>query len=130
TARRGHHAGGHERQGDAGPAHVVLLKLISSRYVGARRPDDPRGPPTAHASRMATRTCADRSTVTRAVEMPLAWHPICTVAPAVRELGTFRLRSGELVHCRIDRSGRLAAYCEAGAKLVPCDLQLVLDAVK
>ena len=55
---------------------------------------------------------------------------ICTVAPAVRELGTFRLRSGELVHCRIDRSGRLAAYCEAGAKLVPCDLQLVLDAVK
>jgi len=48
----------------------------------------------------------------------------------VAELGTFRLRTGELVHCRIDRSGRLAAYCESGAKLVPCDLQILFDAVK
>ena len=48
----------------------------------------------------------------------------------VGELGTFRLRSGELVHCRIDRSGRLAAYCESGGTLIRCDLRLVLDAVK
>jgi hypothetical protein len=46
------------------------------------------------------------------------------------ELGTFRLPSGELVHCRIDRSGRLAAYRESGGKRIQCDLRLVLDAVK
>ena len=46
------------------------------------------------------------------------------------ELGTFRLRSGELVHCRVDRSGRLSAFRESGAKLVPCDPRVLLDAVK
>jgi hypothetical protein len=54
-----------------------------------------------------------------------------SAAPAtVGELGTFRLRSGALVHCRIDRSGRLSAFRETGAKLVPCDPRVLLDAVK
>lgn len=51
-------------------------------------------------------------------------------AARVGELGTFRLPSGELVHCRVDRSGRLAAYRESGGTLIRCDLRLVLDAVK
>jgi hypothetical protein len=51
-------------------------------------------------------------------------------AAAVGDLGTFRLRSGELVHCRIDRSGRLSAYREFGTTLVPCDQRILLDAVK
>jgi hypothetical protein len=48
----------------------------------------------------------------------------------VGELGTFRLPSGELVHCRIDRAGRLAAYRESGGALIRCDPRLALDAVK
>jgi hypothetical protein len=51
-------------------------------------------------------------------------------AAAVGDLGTFRLRSGELVHCRLDQSGRLGAYRESGTNLVPCDLRILLDAVK
>ena len=46
------------------------------------------------------------------------------------ELGTFRTAAGDLVHCRLDRSGRLVAYLEAGSKLVPCDQRVLLDAVK
>jgi hypothetical protein len=48
----------------------------------------------------------------------------------VRELGTFKTPSGELVRCRIDRSGRLSAYCEVGTKLVPCDTRMLLNAIK
>jgi hypothetical protein len=51
-------------------------------------------------------------------------------AAAVGDLGTFRLRSGELVHCRLDRSGRLTAFRESGATLVPCDTRVLLHAVK
>lgn len=51
-------------------------------------------------------------------------------AAAVGDLGTFRLCSGELVHCRLDRSGRLSAYRESGAMLIRCDLRVLLDAVK
>jgi hypothetical protein len=46
------------------------------------------------------------------------------------ELGTFRLSSGELVRCRVDRSGRLAAYREVNGTLIACDLRVVLLAVK
>jgi hypothetical protein len=49
---------------------------------------------------------------------------------AVGDLGTFRLPSGELVHCRIDRSGRLSAFRESGALLIPCDARVLVDAVK
>lgn len=62
--------------------------------------------------------------------MPLAWHPVCSLPSTVGELGTFRLRSGEFVRCRFDRSGRLLAYREVGDRLVPCDPRQLLDAVK
>jgi hypothetical protein len=52
------------------------------------------------------------------------------LAAGVGELGTFRTASGDLIHCRIDRTGRIAAYRESGAKLVRCDVGLVLGAVK
>jgi hypothetical protein len=46
------------------------------------------------------------------------------------ELGTFKLANGDLVRCRVDRSGRLAAYREINGTLVACDLRVLLLAVK
>lgn len=48
----------------------------------------------------------------------------------VGELGTFRVASGELLRCRVDRTGRLTVYREAADRLVPCDGRLLLGAVK
>jgi hypothetical protein len=48
----------------------------------------------------------------------------------VGDLGTFRSATGDLIRCRVDPNGRLTAFREAPGRLIPCDLRVLLGAVK